>query len=129
MVGEWACHCHAPPPQSNICKQVWSLPEWSPLWGLHSNGRLLVLLAYQIGWKWMAVSNTLANEGKSAASSRHQVAALLPYMFHSFYSVKNCRNAKNSTSLRKNKHKFGILWILEFFHVCLTKFKKQSNFT
>jgi hypothetical protein len=35
------------------------------------------------------------NEGKSAASFCHQVAALVPDMFYNFYLVKNYKIANN----------------------------------
>jgi hypothetical protein len=49
-------------------------------------------------------------------------------MFCNFYFVKNHKLANNSatTEARKNMHKFGILAILEFFDVCLTKFEKYQ---
>ncbi len=60
----------------------------------------------------------LNNEGKSSTSFCHQVAACFPDMFCNFYLVKNPKIAKNSTTTKareKNKHRFGILRILEFF--------------
>ncbi len=38
------------------------------------------------------------NEGKSAASFCHQVAALVPDMFCNFYFVKNLKIANNSAT-------------------------------
>jgi hypothetical protein len=60
------------------------------------------------------VPNNL-NDGKSAASFCHQVAALVPDMFCNFYLVKYHKITNNSASTvaRKNKHIFGILRILE----------------
>jgi hypothetical protein len=37
----------------------------------------------------------LNNEGKSAASFCHQLAALVPDMYCNFYLVKNCKSAKD----------------------------------
>jgi hypothetical protein len=57
------------------------------------------------------------------------VAALYPNIFCNFYSVKHHKTAKNSTTtkaIEKNKHRFGILRILEIFDVCLTKLKKYN---
>ncbi len=56
--------------------------------------------------------------GESAASLCSQVAAWFPDTFCNFYLVKNHKIAKNSTATKaraKNKHRFGILRILEFF--------------
>jgi len=58
----------------------------------------------------------MSNEGISAASFCHQVAALVPDMVCNFYLVKNHKIANNSTTIEareKNKHIFGILRILE----------------
>ncbi len=33
VMKESACHYHLPPSQPNICRQGWSLPQWSHLWG------------------------------------------------------------------------------------------------
>jgi hypothetical protein len=53
------------------------------------------------------------NEGKSAASFCHQVAAAwFPDMICNFYFMKNHKNAKKTQQplkLQKNKHRFGIL--------------------
>ncbi len=32
VISQSVCHCHLLPPQSSICRQGWSLPEWSHLW-------------------------------------------------------------------------------------------------
>jgi hypothetical protein len=40
------------------------------------------------------------NEGKSAASFCHQVAAWVPDIFCSFYFVTNRKTAKNSTTTK-----------------------------
>jgi hypothetical protein len=40
------------------------------------------------------------NEGESAASFCHQLAALFPDMFCKFYLVKNHKIAKNSTTTK-----------------------------
>jgi hypothetical protein len=40
------------------------------------------------------------NEGKSAASFCHQVAAWFPDMFRNFYLAKNNKVAKNSTTTK-----------------------------
>jgi hypothetical protein len=48
------------------------------------------------------------NEGKSAASFCHEVAAWFPDMFFYFYFVKNHKIAKNSTATKgreKNKQR------------------------
>jgi hypothetical protein len=63
-------------------------------------------------------STSDANEGKSAASFCHQVAALVPDMFCNFYLVKSHKISNNlaTTEAReKNKHIFGVLRILEKF--------------
>jgi hypothetical protein len=54
------------------------------------------------------------------------VAPWFPDMFCNFYFVKNNKIAKNPTTTKareQNKHRFGILRILEKFDVCLTKFE------
>ena len=65
----------------------------------------------------------MSNEGISAASFCHQVAALVPDMVCNFYLVKNHKIANNSATIEareKNKHIFGILGILEkMMYVCL----------
>jgi hypothetical protein len=57
------------------------------------------------------------NEGKSASSFCRQVAALVPDMFCSFYSVKNCKIANNAEAREKicTYLDFGILRIIEIF--------------
>ncbi len=58
------------------------------------------------------------NEEKSAANFSRKVAAWVPGMFCNFYFVKNHEIAKNSTITKdreKDKHRFGILRILEKF--------------
>ncbi len=57
------------------------------------------------------------------------MAAWVSDMFCNFYLMKNHKIAINSTTAKargKNKHLFGILGILEFFDVCLTKFKNNQ---
>ena len=59
-----------------------------------------------------------SNEGISAASFCHQMAALVPDIFCNFYIVKNHKIANNSATTEareKNKDIFGILRILENF--------------
>jgi hypothetical protein len=60
-----------------------------------------------------------SNEGISAASFCHQVAAWFPDMFSNFYLVKNHKIAKKNTTTakprEKNKHSFVILGVLENF--------------
>jgi hypothetical protein len=53
------------------------------------------------------------NEGKSSASFCHQVAAWFEDMFCNFYSVKNHKIAKNSTT---NKAREKISTDLESIH-------------
>jgi hypothetical protein len=67
------------------------------------------------------------NEGKSAASFCHQVAAWVLNMFCNFYFVKNHNIANNSTTI-KAREKMSTDWSLElkkFFDVCLSKFKNN----
>ncbi len=45
------------------------------------------------------------NEGKSAASFYHQVAALVPAMFWNFYLVKNHKIADNSATTEAREKK------------------------
>jgi hypothetical protein len=57
------------------------------------------------------------------------VAAWLPDVFGYFYFVKNHKIAKNSTTTKareKNKHRFRILRILQFFDACSTTFKNNQ---
>ncbi len=63
---------------------------------------------------------------KSAASFCRQVAAWVPDIISTFYLTKNHKTAKNSTTTTarvKNKHRFGILIIIDKFGLCLTKLK------
>jgi hypothetical protein len=67
------------------------------------------------------------NEGIPAASFCHQVAAWVLDLFSSFYLVKNCKIANNSTTI-KAREKISTDWSLElkkFFDVCLSKFKNN----
>ncbi len=71
----------------------------------------------------------VSNEGKSAASFCHQVAAWFLNMFCNFYLVKNHKIVKNSTSTKaiKNYHRFRILQnFINFLMYCLTKFKSNK---
>jgi hypothetical protein len=57
-------------------------------------------------------------EEKSAASFCRQMAAWFPDMFCNFYLVIHHKIVKNSATTKageKNKRRFGILIILEFF--------------
>ena len=65
---------------------------------------------------------------KSAASFCRQVAAGFPDVFCSFYSVKNPKIAKYSMTtkaIEKNKHRFGILRILEISRCMFDQVQKQ----
>ncbi len=66
------------------------------------------------------------NEGESAASFCHQVAALFPDMFCNFYLVKNYKIAKNSTTTKVREKISADLESLQFFDVCLTTFKNDQ---
>jgi hypothetical protein len=58
------------------------------------------------------------NQDKSYARLCRQVAAWVPDMFCNFYLVKSHKIANNSATTEargKNKHRFGILRILETF--------------
>jgi hypothetical protein len=69
------------------------------------------------------------NEGKSAASFYHHVAARFPDMFCNFYLVKNHKIDKNSTTAKASDKISADLECLEFhtFYVCLTKFKHSQT--
>jgi hypothetical protein len=54
------------------------------------------------------------------------LAALFPDMFCNFYAVKNHKIAKNSTTTNAREKISTDLESLEFFHVCLTKFKNNQ---
>jgi hypothetical protein len=54
------------------------------------------------------------NEGKSAASLCHQVAALVPTSFSNFYFVKNCTIADNSATTEDREKISAYLESLEF---------------
>ncbi len=54
------------------------------------------------------------NEGKSAASFCHQVAAWVPYMFCNFYFVKNHKTANYSTTTKAREKMCTDLKSLEF---------------
>jgi hypothetical protein len=58
---------------------------------------------------------TSINEGKSDASFSQQVAAWFPDTFCNFHLVKNHKVADQPLKLEKNKHRFGILRILDIF--------------
>ncbi len=70
----------------------------------------------------------LDNEGKSAASFCHQVAAWFPDMFCNFYLVKNHKITKTQQPLKLEKKISTYLESLEFqkfFDVCQTKFNNN----
>ncbi len=74
-------------------------------------------------------STSDANEGKSAASFCHQVAALVPDKFCNFYLVKNHKIANNSATTEAREKISTYLESLEFwknFDVCLTKFQNYQ---
>ncbi len=74
-------------------------------------------------------SNWSTNEGISAASFCHQVAALVPDMFWNFYLVKNNKIANNSAITQAREEISTYLESLEFqkfFDVCLTKFENYQ---
>ncbi len=54
------------------------------------------------------------NEGKSAASFSHQVAAFIPDMFWNFYLVKNHKIANNSATIEAREKISTCLESLEF---------------
>jgi hypothetical protein len=54
------------------------------------------------------------------------LAALFPDMFCNFYLVKNHRIADNSTTTKAREKIRTDLESLEFFDVCLTKFKNNQ---
>jgi hypothetical protein len=69
--------------------------------------RLNNVLAYCRQCQWRLLNEQernetiqLLNEGRSAASFCHQVAALVPGMFSKFYLLKNHKIAKNSTTTK-----------------------------
>jgi hypothetical protein len=68
----------------------------------------------------------LNNEGESAASFCHQLAALFPDMFCNFYAVKNQKIAKNSTTIKAREKISAALELIYFFGICLTKFKNNQ---
>jgi hypothetical protein len=49
------------------------------------------------------VSKWAINEGKSAESLYHQVAACAPDMFWNFYLIKNYKIANNSKNVKSRK--------------------------
>jgi hypothetical protein len=57
-----------------------------------------------------------SNEGKSAASLCHQVAALVPDMFHNFYFVKNHKIANNSATTEATEKISAYSESLEFYN-------------
>jgi hypothetical protein len=69
------------------------------------------------------------NEEKSAASFCREVAASVLDMFCNFYSAKNHKIAKNSTTTKakvKISTDLEALQFWEFFNVCLVKFKASK---
>jgi hypothetical protein len=64
-------------------------------------------------------------EGKSAGSFCQQVAAWVLGMFCKFYLVKNHKIAKIQHPLKAEKKIRTDLEFLEFYYVCLTKFKNN----
>jgi hypothetical protein len=58
------------------------------------------------------------------------VAAGFPDMFCNFYLVENHKIAKNSTTTNATEKSTHLESLgLYFLNICLTKLKKQSNFT
>jgi hypothetical protein len=66
------------------------------------------------------------NKGISAASFWPQVAAWVLDMLCNFYLMKNHKIAKNSTTTKGIGKISTDLESLEFFNVCLTKFKNNQ---
>jgi len=72
------------------------------------------------------------NEGKSAASFCHQVAALVSAMFCNFYLAKihkianNSATAKVGEKIRTYFEYFESLQFLKFFDECLTKLENYQ---
>jgi hypothetical protein len=64
------------------------------------------------------------NEGNSAASFCHQLAAWVPDMLCNFYLVKNHKIAKNSKTTNARKKMSTDLELLDFFS-CMTNFKNN----
>jgi hypothetical protein len=56
----------------------------------------------------------LNNEGKSAASFCHQLAALVPDMYYNFYLVKNCKSAKDIITTKAREKISADMESLEF---------------
>ncbi len=71
----------------------------------------------------------MSNEGKSAASFCHQVAALVPAMFCNFYIVKNNKIADNSatTEAREKKIKNYQIFLNKIYHSFLVTTKLFSG--
>jgi hypothetical protein len=66
------------------------------------------------------------NEGKSAASFCHLVAAVVTDMFCNLYLVKNHKIANNLATTEAREKISTFLESLEFFNVCLTKFENYQ---
>jgi hypothetical protein len=87
---------------------------------------------------WFTTIRYASNEGKSAASFCHQVAAWFTDMFCNFYSVKNHKIAKNSTTTKAKAKISTDLVSLEFYkklpHIsnvsqAIYKMKAPNTFT
>jgi hypothetical protein len=64
--------------------------------------------------KLQRLTRSNLNEGESAASFCHQLAALFPDMFRNFYLVKNHKIVDNLTTTKARKKLSKVLESLEF---------------
>ncbi len=71
---------------------------------------ILILPSVSIPWRYLST----LNEGKSAASLCHQVAALVPDMFCNFYLAKNLKIDNNSATTKATEKISTYLESLEF---------------
>ncbi len=84
------------------------------------------LLTQEESWAYI---HNRPNEGLSAASFCHQVAALVPDMFCKFHLVKNHKIANNSATTEAREKIRTYLESLELkklFDACLTKFENYQ---
>jgi len=90
------------------------------------NSPQVFCLCHRIVNYWQHIKQHPFNEGISAASFWHQVAALVPDMFYNFYLVKNHKIVNSSLTTDAREKITTYLESLEFCNflkICLTNFK------
>jgi hypothetical protein len=88
--------------------------------------KIFLVVYYPIPLKYLSQAKLNGNWDKSRANICHQVVAWVPDVFCNFYLVKNCRIENNSTTTNAREQIITDWESLEFFNVCLTKFKNNQ---